>query len=252
VWAYNAIVPGPEIRVRQGERARVVVENRLAEETTVHFHGIRLPNAMDGVPHLTQPPIAPGGTFTYELPVPDAGTYWYHPHVNSAVQLGRGLSGPFIVEEREPIPVDRDVVWMLSDWRLLPNAQIRGDFGNLHDMAHNGRIGETVTINGRVPDTFVVRGGERIRLRLINAANARVFALKLTGHRPPERVQGHRQGDPQHVADQPRERRAGEARRLPHHARRRLRGGGPCAGGRHQQAAEGAARHQGHRAARHA
>jgi len=184
VWAYNATVPGPEIRVRQGERVRIAVENRLAEDTTVHFHGIRLPNAMDGVPHVTQAPIAPGGAFTYEFDVPDAGTYWYHPHANSAVQLGRGLSGAFIVEEREPIAVDRDVVWMLSDWRLLPDAQIRDDFGNMHDKAHNGRVGDTVTINGRVPDAFHVRRGERIRLRLINAANARVFGLKFAGHAP--------------------------------------------------------------------
>jgi FtsP/CotA-like multicopper oxidase with cupredoxin domain len=184
VWAYNGTVPGPEIRVRQGGRARIVVENRLAEETTVHFHGIRLPNAMDGVPYLTQPPIAPGTAFTYEFGVPDAGTYWYHPHVDSAVQVGRGLSGAFIVEEREPIAVDRDVVWMLSDWRLLPDAQIRDDFGNMHDMAHNGRVGDTVTINGRVPETFAARRGERIRLRLINAANARVFGLRFTGHAP--------------------------------------------------------------------
>ena len=184
VWAYNATVPGPELRVRQGARARIAVENRLAEDTTVHFHGIRLPNAMDGVPHLTQRPIAPGETFTYEFEVPDAGTYWYHPHVNSAEQVGRGLSGPFIVEEREPIAVDRDVVWMLSDWRLLPDGQISDDFGNMHDMAHNGRVGNTVTINGRVPDTFAVRRGERIRLRLINAANARIFGLRFAGHAP--------------------------------------------------------------------
>jgi FtsP/CotA-like multicopper oxidase with cupredoxin domain len=139
---------------------------------------------MDGVPHLTQRPIAPGETFTYEFDVPDAGTYGYHPHVNSAVQLGRGLSGAFIVEERNPIRVDRDVVWMLSDWRLLPDGQIRDDFGNLHDKAHNGRVGDVVTINGRVPDIFRVRRGERIRLRLINAANARVFGLRLEGHQP--------------------------------------------------------------------
>jgi FtsP/CotA-like multicopper oxidase with cupredoxin domain len=184
VWAYNTTVPGPEIRVRQGGRSRIAVENRLAEDTTVHFHGIRLPNAMDGVPHLTQPPIAPGATFTYEFGVPDAGTYWYHPHVNSAEQLGRGLSGPFIVEERDPPAVDRDVVWMLSDWRLLPDGRIRDDFGNLHDKAHNGRVGDVVTINGRVPGGFSVRRGERIRLRLINAANARVFGLTFAGHAP--------------------------------------------------------------------
>ena len=151
VWTYNGTVPGPEIRVRQGDAGAHRGGERLAEDTTVHFHGIRLPNAMDGVPHLTQPPIAPGETFTYEFDVPDAGTYWYHPHVNNAVQLGRGLSGPFIVEERAPIAVDRDIVWMLSDWRLLSDGQIRDDFGNMHDKAHNGRIGDVVTINGRVP-----------------------------------------------------------------------------------------------------
>jgi FtsP/CotA-like multicopper oxidase with cupredoxin domain len=100
------------------------------------------------------------------------------------VQLGHGLSGAFIVEERQPILVDRDVVWMLSDWRLLPDGQIRDDFGNMHDRAHNGRVGEIVTINGRVPDIFTVRRGERIRLRLINAANARVFGLNFAGHAP--------------------------------------------------------------------
>ena len=185
VWTFNGTVPGPEIRLRQGDRLRVTVENQLTEDTTVHHHGIRLPNAMDGVPHLTQKPIAPSETFVYEFDVPDAGTYWYHPHINSAEQVGRGLSGPLIVEERAPIDVDRDVVWVLSDWRLLPDAQIsNNDFRNMHDMAHNGRVGNTVTINGKVPDTFAVRAGERIRLRLINAANARIYGLRFGGHMP--------------------------------------------------------------------
>lgn len=184
VWAYNELVPGPPIRVQQGDRLKIPVENRLAEETTVHFHGIRLPNAMDGVPHLTQTPIAPGAEFVYEFAVPDAGTYWYHPHQRSAEQVGRGLSGALIVEEREPIRVDRDVVWLLQDWRLRPDAQISDDFRNMHDMAHNGRVGNTVTINGNVRDTFAVRSGERIRLRLINGANARIFGLSFAGHRP--------------------------------------------------------------------
>jgi FtsP/CotA-like multicopper oxidase with cupredoxin domain len=184
VWAYNGTVPGPEIRVRQGERVRITVENELAEDTTLHCHGIRLPNAMDGVPHLTQPPITPGAAFTYEFDAPDAGTYWYHPHTRSDVQVGRGLSGPLIVEEREPIRVDRDVVWVLSDWRLLPEAQISDDFRNMHDMSHNGRVGNTVTVNGKVLETFSVRSGERVRLRLINAASARIFGLTFSGHRP--------------------------------------------------------------------
>ncbi|MGE0854284.1 MAG: multicopper oxidase family protein [Hyphomicrobiaceae bacterium] len=184
VWAYGNLVPGLELRVRQGERIRAVVENRLPEETTVHWHGIRVPNAMDGVPHLTQKPIAPGETFTYEFDVPDAGTYWYHPHQHGTVQVGRGLYGPLIVEEPQPIKVDRDLVWVIGDWRLLEDAQISDDFDNRHDMAHNGRVGNTVTLNGKVPDTFAVRSGERVRLRLINVANARIFGLEFAGHRP--------------------------------------------------------------------
>jgi FtsP/CotA-like multicopper oxidase with cupredoxin domain len=184
VWAYNGTVPGPEIRVRQGERLRVAVENRLAEETTVHWHGLRVPNAMDGVPHLTQKPIAPGETFVYEFDAPDAGTYWYHPHQRSHEQVGRGLYGPLIVEERAPVAAGRDITWVLDDWRLLRDAQISGDFGNMMDMGMAGRIGNTVTINGRIPETFAVRAGERLRLRLINAANARIFGLVFRSHRP--------------------------------------------------------------------
>ncbi|WP_265516476.1 multicopper oxidase family protein [Nitratireductor luteus] len=183
-WTYSGTVPGPEIRVRQGDRLRIVVENGLAEETTVHWHGIRTPNAMDGVPHLTQKPIAAGDTFVYEFDAVDAGTFWYHPHQRSAEQVGRGLYGPLIVEEAEPIRVDRDVTWMLDDWRLTRTAAISDDFGGRHDMMHNGRVGNTVTINGRVPESFSVRKGERIRLRLINAANARIFALDFAGHEP--------------------------------------------------------------------
>lgn len=184
VWAFNGGVPGPEIRVRQGERVRVLVENALAEDTTVHWHGLRIANAMDGVPDLTQRPIAPGETFTYEFDVPDAGTFWYHPHQRGFEQVGRGLYGPLIVEEPDPIAVDREVTWVLDDWRLLGDASISDDFGNLHDNAMAGRIGNTVTVNGRVPESFPVQAGERIRLRLINAANARIFALAFEGHDP--------------------------------------------------------------------
>jgi FtsP/CotA-like multicopper oxidase with cupredoxin domain len=184
VWSYNGMVPGPEIRLRQGDHVQITVENRLDEETPVHWHGLRVPNPMDGVPHLTQPPIAPGETFVYEFDVPDAGTYWYHPHQRSFEQVGRGLYGPLIVEELEPIEIDRDVTWVLDDWRLLQDAQISDDFGGFMDASHNGRVGNTVTVNGRIQDTLAVRAGERVRLRLINAANARIFALEFQGHRP--------------------------------------------------------------------
>ncbi|MGX1501070.1 FtsP/CotA-like multicopper oxidase with cupredoxin domain [Labrenzia sp. MBR-25] len=177
VWSYNDVVPGPEIRVRQGDRLRVTVENGLDEETTVHWHGMRTPNAMDGVPHLTQAPIAPGESFIYEFDAVDAGTFWYHPHQNSTVQVGRGLYGPLIIEEAEPVRVDRELTWVLDDWRLTKSAAISDDFDNRHDLMHNGRVGNTVTINGRVPESLTARTGERVRLRLINAANARIFAL---------------------------------------------------------------------------
>lgn len=184
VWCYGGMLPGPEIRVRQGERLRIAVENALDEETTVHWHGVRVPNAMDGVPHLTQQPIAPGEAFAYEFEAVDAGTFWYHPHQRSFEQVGRGLYGPLIVEEADPVRVDRDLTWVLSDWRLIKTAEMREDFGNRHDMMHNGRVGNTVTINGRVPDAFPARKGERIRLRLINAANARIFGLDFGSHKP--------------------------------------------------------------------
>ena len=126
VWAYDGAVPGPEIRLRQGGKLRVKVENRLPEDTTVHWHGLRIPNAMDGAPYVTQPPIQPEGSFDYEFTPPDAGTYWYHPHAHGAEQVGRGLMGALIIEEPEPPPVDRDVVWVLGDFRLKDDASIAG------------------------------------------------------------------------------------------------------------------------------
>jgi FtsP/CotA-like multicopper oxidase with cupredoxin domain len=184
VWAYNGAVPGPVLRLRQGDRLRARVRNALEQGTTVHWHGVRVPNAMDGVPIITQPLIEPGGEFVYEFALPDAGTFFYHPHQKSYEQVGRGLAGALIVEEQAPPQVDRDVVWVLGDWRLDADASIRGGFGSFMDVSHNGRVGNTVTINGRVPDEFRVRAGERIRLRLVNAASARVFALRFAGHRP--------------------------------------------------------------------
>jgi FtsP/CotA-like multicopper oxidase with cupredoxin domain len=184
VWAYNGIVPGPVVRLRQGESARVIVENRLGQDTTVHWHGVRLPNTMDGVPGLTQPPIQPGESFTYAFIPPDAGTFWYHPHANSLEQLGRGLAGAVIVEEREPITVDRDLLWLLADWRLTSEGEIASGFGNRMEAAMSGRVGNTVTLNGRVSEEEAVRAGERVRLRLVNGSLARIMALRFEGHRP--------------------------------------------------------------------
>jgi FtsP/CotA-like multicopper oxidase with cupredoxin domain len=184
VWAYNGSLPGPVLRARQGDRLRVNIQNALEEATTVHWHGIRLPNAMDGVPYITQRPIEPGQDFTYEFVLPDAGTFFYHPHQRSYEQLARGLAGALIVEEREPLHVDRDVLWVLGDFRLDADASMRGGFGNYMDKSHAGRIGNTVTVNGRKSEAFQVRAGERLRLRLVNAATARIFALDFRGHQP--------------------------------------------------------------------
>jgi FtsP/CotA-like multicopper oxidase with cupredoxin domain len=185
VWAYNGTVPGPELRFKQGDRLRIEVENALGVSTTVHWHGLRLPNAMDGVPDVTQPPIpANGGKFVYEFDLPDAGTFWYHPHLGSPEQVARGLYGALIVEERNPPPVDRDLAWVLSDWRLDREARLVENFVNPMDASHAGRIGNTVTVNGAIRETFSVRAGERIRLRLINASNARIYGLRFEGHDP--------------------------------------------------------------------
>ena len=184
VWSYEGSVPGPQIRVRQGDPVRIVVANNLGEDTTVHWHGIRLPNAMDGVPGLTQPPIRPGDSFVYEFTPPDAGTFWYHPHADSLQQLGRGLAGAFIVEEHEPLAVDRDLTWLLQDWRLDDEGRIAGGFGNRMEAGMSGRIGNTVTINGRVPQSVAVKAGERLRLRIVNAMLARIVRLGFAGHRP--------------------------------------------------------------------
>ena len=184
VWSYNDRLPGPEVRVRQGDLLRVVVENGLPQETTVHWHGLRIPNAMDGVPYLTQPPIQPGDRFLYEFEVPDAGTFWYHPHVRSSEQQGRGLYGVLIVEEREPPRVDRDVTWVIDDWRLTEKATISETFDHPMDLSHSGRLGNVATLNGLDSSIFAVRAGERLRLRIVNTANARIFALRFSGHRP--------------------------------------------------------------------
>lgn len=184
VWTYDGVFPGPLLRVRQGEPVRIVVENRLDEDTTVHWHGIRLPNAMDGVPGLTQPPIWPGESFVYEFTPPDAGTFWYHPHANSLEQLGRGLAGVLIVEEAEPVAVDRDLLWVLRDWRVTSEGQIASGFGNMMEAGMSGRVGNTITLNGAVPGDQPIRAGERVRLRLVNVSLARIMGLRFDGHDP--------------------------------------------------------------------
>ena len=177
VFAYNQQVPGPLLRYNQGDRLRLEVENQLDEPTTVHWHGLRVPASMDGVPFLSQTPISPGESFLYEFDLHDAGTFWYHPHINSSQQVGKGLRGVLVVDEIQPPTIDRDVIWVLDDWRLDDEAQIVPFNQNLRDASHNGRLGNVVTVNGSIHDKFLVHPGERMRLRLVNVANARTFAL---------------------------------------------------------------------------
>ncbi len=181
VWAYEGAVPGPVLRLRRGEVLDLTLHNQLPDATTIHWHGIRLPNAMDGVPGLTQDPVAPGQRFHYRFALPDAGTYWYHPHLGTPEQVERGLAGALIVEDDAPPPVDLDLVWLLDDWRLDAQGRLAENFYNFHDVAHAGRLGQRLTVNGRTDLVQALQTGQRVRLRLINAANARIFALSLEG-----------------------------------------------------------------------
>ncbi len=182
IWGYDGRAPGPELRVAQGARLTRRLVNSLPQPTAIHWHGIRIDNAMDGVPGLTQEAVPPGGTFDYDFVAPDAGTYWYHSHNQSTEQVARGLYGPLVVDEAAPPDVDRDLVLMLGDWRIDPAiTEIDPDFANFFDMSHGGRLGNLVTVNGQFETRFEVRRYQRLRLRLINAATARIFSLGLQG-----------------------------------------------------------------------
>lgn len=181
VWAYNGQVPGPTLRVKLGETLRVTFTNQLPQETTIHWHGVRVPNGMDGVPHATQPPVPPGGTFVYEFTPKDAGTFWFHPHVRSSEQVERGLYGLLIVEDVAPPPYTQDVTWILDDFLLGGDRQIVPRFNTPGDLMHDGRWGNAITVNGRTDTVLKARAGERIRLRLLNASNGRIYAPDLGG-----------------------------------------------------------------------
>lgn len=181
LWLYNGTSPGPLIRAHKGDILKVNFTNRLDQPTTVHWHGIRNINAMDGVPDLTQPAVEPGETFTYRFPLPDAGTFWYHAHNKSWEQVARGLYGPLIVGETgETAAADNphDILLVADDWRLDDAYQLdEQSFGSLMDWSHQGRLGNWLTINGESrPQIELPRGLARIRL--INTANARTLSFR--------------------------------------------------------------------------
>ncbi|MHA7777496.1 multicopper oxidase family protein [Roseibium sp. M-1] len=179
LWLYNNRLPGPEIRVKRGERVKVRFLNGLDEPTSVHWHGIRIDNAMDGVAGLTQPPVAPGASFDYDFVVPDAGTFWYHAHNMSWNQVPRGLAGALIVEDDEPqFDTETDITLMLADWRLDDTGVLEtASFGAMHDFAHAGRLGNWLTVNGASLPDIPLKTGHWHRLRLINASSARILDI---------------------------------------------------------------------------
>lgn len=173
VWGYNGSAPGPTIEAVEGDRLRIYVSNRLPAPTTVHWHGLILPNGMDGVAGLTQAPIPAGETFVYEFVARHPGTFMYHPHYDEMTQMALGMAGMFIVHpRREPgPPVARDFVLLAQEWRV-PVGQARPDPNEMSDF-------NVLTFNGRAfPKTSAlrVRRGERVRIRIGN--------LSPTDHHP--------------------------------------------------------------------
>jgi FtsP/CotA-like multicopper oxidase with cupredoxin domain len=183
VWAFNGAAPGPVLRLQQGRPVTLRFDNALPQASTVHWHGLRIANAMDGVAGMTQAPVLAGSSFDYTFTPPDAGTYWYHPHQTSYEQVARGLFGALIVDEPNPPQVDRDLPLVINDWRLGTDGAVTGKFGTRHDQAHAGRLGNVMTVNGQVEPAIAVYRNERLRLRLINTATARVMSLGLEGVR---------------------------------------------------------------------
>ncbi|HKQ94547.1 MAG TPA: multicopper oxidase domain-containing protein, partial [Aestuariivirgaceae bacterium] len=180
---YDGVIPGPLIRGRQGELLRVRLVNGLGVPTALHWHGVRLGNAMDGSP-LTQEPVRPGGSFDYVFTPPDAGTFWYHSLFDGAEQRERGLYGMLVIEERVPDPRLFDVPVILDDWRIDAGGALdEAAFGEAALASGEGRLGTRFTVNGRVLPTIQLEPGRLTRLRLLNAANARHFRLSLDAAR---------------------------------------------------------------------
>ena len=149
-WAYNDQIPGPQIRVREGDRVRLVLKNELPESTAVHFHGLEVPNDQDGVPFITQPPIKPGQTYAYEFTAPNPGSHMYHSHHNAATQVGLGLLGAFIIEPKNPAPIEKadlDYVLVLND--------------GMHGYTFNGK-------SFPATEPIVAKLGQKLRLRFMN------------------------------------------------------------------------------------
>jgi FtsP/CotA-like multicopper oxidase with cupredoxin domain len=184
IWGFNSQTPGPLLRAKLGQEIRVRLVNRLEQPTSLHWRGMRLPNDIDGAAGLVQKPLAPGESRDLRFTPPDAGTFFVQPLIqpHSGEQLGRGLYGAVIVDEPNPVPVDDDLVLLLDDWRLDASAQIIGDFDNPADALRQGRFGAVTGLNGKAgAKSQVYPPGARLRLRLVNASNARIMRLAFDG-----------------------------------------------------------------------
>jgi FtsP/CotA-like multicopper oxidase with cupredoxin domain len=183
VWWFDGHSSPPMIRVKLGQPVRLLLRNETDKPLSLHWHGVRNVNAMDGVGGVTQAPVPPGGEFLYNFVPPDAGTFLVRPLVvgGSSEPSGRGLAGLLIVEEAKPPAVDADVGLLVQDWRLEPDGTLM-PFGQTAFAAANGRLGNAVTVNGgAIPQAVEAPPGSRVRLRLANGCSARATRLRFEG-----------------------------------------------------------------------
>ncbi|MBM6593335.1 multicopper oxidase family protein [Microvirga pudoricolor] len=175
VWTYSDGLL-PVMRVHLGDRIRATLHNELPQHTSIHWHGIRLDNPMDGVPYLTQPPVMPGESFTYELMPPDPGTFFIHPHCNESGQTGRGMASVLIVEGDEARRPDDDIVLAYKDWRLAPDgAWLPTE--TAEGASRAGTFGTVRAVNGIGAASRDVRPNGDLRLRILNLDNTRIIEV---------------------------------------------------------------------------
>ncbi len=179
VWSYDETLL-PVVRIRQGDSLRVRLENRLSEHTTIHWHGVRVPNAMDGVQYVTQPPVRPGEDFLYEFTPPDTGTFFFHPHCDETGQVGRGMAGVLIVEGDETAPSDADIVLVNKDWRLAADGSWL-PFRTAEGAARAGTFGTRRTVNAAAAFAAEVPARGDIRLRILNLDATRSLQIGVEG-----------------------------------------------------------------------
>ena len=188
-WVYNGQMPGPEIRVTEGDRVRITLRNQLPVGTTIHWHGVNLPPEMDGPVGLNQAAVEPGETFVYEFVATPAGTRWYHSHADPTAQIALGLYGSLIVEPREPRRTyDREFTYMLNEWdlELTPDVAMgKAPRGPGDQMLRGGELGtDLFLMNGHAHESIPpikLAEGERVLVRLINAGNL-PHAIHTHGH----------------------------------------------------------------------